>query len=210
MQDLLSLVVVHRFICFLACGTWVPALEGIFLTTGSPGKGGDCLKKKWYIGKLQGIEQSPRSPVGGHGNPLQYSCLENPMEREAWWATVHGVTKRLTWLKQLLTRTSNSGALTTPSGRDQKRDTFPDLGFPNLGIRESWCGGQLERSSDNWSTISELKSTGRDLKEYLPQLSPSPLPDGLSLFLTVQPEFSEEEALMMLPRRRIQKNSKQN
>ena len=34
-----------------------------------------------------------RSPGGGHGNPLQYSCLENPMERGAWWATVHGVAK---------------------------------------------------------------------------------------------------------------------
>ena len=35
-----------------------------------------------------------RSPGGGHGNPLQYSCLENSMDRAAWWATVHGVTKR--------------------------------------------------------------------------------------------------------------------
>ena len=33
-----------------------------------------------------------RSPGGGHGNPLQYSCLENPMDRGAWWATVPGVT----------------------------------------------------------------------------------------------------------------------
>ena len=32
---------------------------------------------------------------GGHGNPLQYSCLENPMDRGTWWATVHGVTKEL-------------------------------------------------------------------------------------------------------------------
>ena len=31
-----------------------------------------------------------RSPGGGHGNPLQYSCLENPMDRGAWWATVQG------------------------------------------------------------------------------------------------------------------------
>ena len=30
-----------------------------------------------------------RSPGGGHGNPLQHSCLENPMDRRAWWATVH-------------------------------------------------------------------------------------------------------------------------
>ena len=34
-----------------------------------------------------------RSPGGGHGNPLQYSCLENFTNRVAWWATVHGVTK---------------------------------------------------------------------------------------------------------------------
>ena len=34
-----------------------------------------------------------RSPGGGHGSPLQYSCLENPMDRGAWQATVHGVTK---------------------------------------------------------------------------------------------------------------------
>ena len=40
-----------------------------------------------------------RSPGGGHGNPLQYSCLENPMDRGAWWATVHGVAKIRTRLK---------------------------------------------------------------------------------------------------------------
>ena len=34
----------------------------------------------------------------GHGNPLQYSCLENPMDRRAWRATVHRVTKSWTWL----------------------------------------------------------------------------------------------------------------
>ena len=40
-----------------------------------------------------------------HGNPLQNSCLENPMDREAWWATVHRVAKSWTWLKQLITGT---------------------------------------------------------------------------------------------------------
>ena len=38
------------------------------------------------------------SPGEGNGNPLQYSCLENPMDRGAWWATVHGVVKSRTWL----------------------------------------------------------------------------------------------------------------
>ena len=36
------------------------------------------------------------SPGEGNGNPLQYSCLENPMDKEAWWATVRGVTKNQT------------------------------------------------------------------------------------------------------------------
>ena len=39
------------------------------------------------------IPGSGRSPGGGSGNPLQYSCLENPMDRGAWWATVHGVAE---------------------------------------------------------------------------------------------------------------------
>ena len=37
-----------------------------------------------------------RSPGEGNGNPIQYSCLENPMDRETWWATVHGVAKSRT------------------------------------------------------------------------------------------------------------------
>ena len=44
------------------------------------------------------IPGSGRSPGGGNGNPLQYSCLENSMDRKAWWATVHGVTKSWTQL----------------------------------------------------------------------------------------------------------------
>ena len=39
------------------------------------------------------IPESGRSPGGGHGNPLQYSCLENPMDRGAWQAIVHRVPK---------------------------------------------------------------------------------------------------------------------
>ena len=44
---------------------------------------------------------SGRSSRGGHGNPLQYSCLENPMDRGAWWVTVHEVAKCQTQLKRL-------------------------------------------------------------------------------------------------------------
>ena len=42
------------------------------------------------VGSIPG---SGRSPGGGNGNPLQYSCLENPMDRGAWWVTVHGAAK---------------------------------------------------------------------------------------------------------------------
>ena len=42
------------------------------------------------------VPGSGRSPGEGNDNPLQYSCLENPMDRGAWWATVHGVAKSWT------------------------------------------------------------------------------------------------------------------
>ena len=49
------------------------------------------------------VSGSRRSPGVGKGHPLQYSCLENPMDREAWRATVHDLTKSQTGLKQLCT-----------------------------------------------------------------------------------------------------------
>ena len=42
----------------------------------------------------------------GNGNPLQYSCLENPVDREAWWAAVHGVAQSWTRLKRLSSSSS--------------------------------------------------------------------------------------------------------
>ena len=52
----------------------------------SPASAGDAIS----------IPGSERSPGGGRGNPLQYSCLENPMDRRAWWVTVHGVAESWT------------------------------------------------------------------------------------------------------------------
>ena len=51
------------------------------------------------------IPESGRSLGGGHGNPFQYSCLENPMDRGAWWTTVHKVTQSWTQLKWFSTQT---------------------------------------------------------------------------------------------------------
>ena len=50
------------------------------------------------------IPRWERSLGGGHGNPLQYSCLENPLDVGAWWATVHRVAKSQAWLKWLSTQ----------------------------------------------------------------------------------------------------------
>ena len=47
-------------------------------------------------GVLGSISGLGRSPGEGNGNPLQYSCLENPMDRGAWWAMVHGIAKSQT------------------------------------------------------------------------------------------------------------------
>ena len=52
----------------------------------------------YNAGDLGSIPGSGRSSGEGSGNPLQYSCLENPMDGGAWWATVHGVTKSQTQL----------------------------------------------------------------------------------------------------------------
>ena len=53
------------------------------------------------IRDMSSIPGSGRSPGESHGNPLQYSCLENPRDRGAWWAAVYGVTQSQTWLKHL-------------------------------------------------------------------------------------------------------------
>ena len=72
-----------------------PELEGKFLTTrpevalvvkNSPANEGD-------VTDVVSVPGSGRSPGEGHGNPFEYPCLEDPMDRGAWRATVHGVTK---------------------------------------------------------------------------------------------------------------------
>ena len=54
--------------------------------------------KAGVTGDTGSIPGLGRSPGEGNGNPLQYSCLNNPMDKGEWWATVHGVTKNQTRL----------------------------------------------------------------------------------------------------------------
>ena len=57
------------------------------------------------------IPELGRSPGGGPGNPLQYSCLENSKDRRAWWAAVHRVPQSWTWLKWLSSSSSRSSSV---------------------------------------------------------------------------------------------------
>ena len=63
-----------------------------------PANEGDISEVGWILG-------SGRSPGGGHGNTLQYSCLENPLDRGAWQAMVHRIAKSWIQLKLLCTHT---------------------------------------------------------------------------------------------------------
>ena len=80
------------------------------------------------------IPGSGRSPGRGYENPLQYSYLENPVDRGAWWATVHRVTKRWTQLKWL--------SMHAPMGI-WETDVFPRV--KNRGnVRRICCRGQIQ------------------------------------------------------------------
>ena len=65
----------------------------------------DGKASAYNLGDLGSIPGSGRSPGEGKGNPLQYSCLENPMGGGAWWATVHGVKKGRTRLSDFTSHT---------------------------------------------------------------------------------------------------------
>ena len=64
---------------------------------GFPG-GSEVKTSACNVEDLGSIPGLGRSPGEGNGNPLQYSCLENPMDGEGWWTTVHGVAK--SWTRQ--------------------------------------------------------------------------------------------------------------
>ena len=78
----------------------------------TPG-GSEVKESACNAGDLGSILGSGRSPGEGNGNPLQYSCLENPMDGGAWWATVHGVAKSWTRLSAF------THSLTHSHGRNQ-------------------------------------------------------------------------------------------
>ena len=77
---------------FLYIKLW--ASQVVLVVRNLPANVGDIRDKDLILGL-------GKSPGGGHGNSLQYSCLENPKDRGAWWAVVHRVAKSWTRLKDL-------------------------------------------------------------------------------------------------------------
>ena len=84
---------------------------------GSAGKEPACS-----AGDLSSIPGLGRSPREGNGDPLQYSGLENPMDRGAWWAAVYGVAQSWTRLKRL--SSSSSSKVEFPGGANGKESTY--------------------------------------------------------------------------------------
>ena len=78
-------------ICFLTTSTWWKGFPSGSVVKNPPANAG----ASGDMGLIPGSERSLR---GGNGNPLQYSCWDNPMDRGAWWSTVHGVSKSQTGL----------------------------------------------------------------------------------------------------------------
>ena len=100
-------------------------------------------------GDLGSIPGLGRSPGEGNGNPLQYSCLENPMDGGAWWATVHGVTKSWTRLSDFTLKAYINKAE-----------------FRGIDAYELWCWRRLFRVP--WTARRSNQSI---LKEISPECS---------------------------------------
>ena len=111
--------------------------------SGSDGKESIC-----NAGDLGSIPGSGRSPGEGNGNPLQYSCLENLMDRGAWWATVHGVTKSRTWLSDF---------------------TFTFFLLPSPPVIQASVFWNFKRMLSNGSTIPEISFLQYVLLFLIPQ-----------------------------------------
>ena len=112
---------------------------------------------------------SGRSPGGGNGNPLQYSCLEKPMDWEAWRATVHRVSKSQTQLKQLSMHTHTTAAAAAAAAA-KALQSCPTLCDPRDGSPPgSPVPGILQARTLEWVAISF--SNARNWKVKVKSLS---------------------------------------
>ena len=130
----------------------------------------------WNAGDLGSIPGSGRSPEEGNSNPLQYSCLENPMDGGAWWAAVHGVTKSRTrpsdFTFTLLIKTIqfNSVAQSCPTFCDPMNCSTP--GLP--------VHPQLPEFTQ--THIHQVSDPSSHLILCCPLLLPPPIPPSIRVF----------------------------
>ena len=102
------------------------------------------------------IPGSGRSPGGGHGNPLQYSCLGNPTDRGAWWATVHEVAKSRTQLSNF------TYCVTVTRGGEGNGNPLQHSCLGNPMDREAWRATvhEVAKSQTQLSLLSNNNSHG--------------------------------------------------
>ena len=108
-----------------------------------PDSAGDTKDAGW-------IPASGRSPGGGNGNPLQYSCLENPMNRGTWWAAVHRVTKN-----QIQLRAHTQGKIYS-----SHNDQLPNFQNMNIATMGFLVAQTVKHLSAMWET--RVRSLGRE------------------------------------------------
>ena len=138
LSDSRTRILIHSFI---HAGNLCYVLHSIFssqvalVVKNLPANSGDARE----VGSVPGWG---RSPGEGNGNPLQYFCLENFMDRRAWRATVHGVTKGQTWLTTSTTSTQPGEA----SSESMREDLYPcgSIGIMNWNLCDRRCCGHLE------------------------------------------------------------------
>ena len=135
-QDIWSPYSPSVFMCQGGSGAiWGFPRKGLSFPGGALGNAGDA-------GLISG---SGRSPGGGHGNPLQYFCLENPMDRGDWWTTVHGVTESQTQLN-MHTHTHTEGLSQGGPPRTE----------PSSWMRQEQCLFPASRCAVKWLRVKPV------------------------------------------------------
>ena len=154
----------------------------IFLDiSGFPG-GSQMVKKESACneGVVGLIPASERSPREGDGNPLQYSCLENPMDRKAWQSIVHGVTKSQTYLSthahistnkhRHLLPDADTSNLDTPGHLDIQRHLFSPISFTHYA--------HAQANQDPTQTCRYTQPCGMSLDMLVNEADQDPCPQG--------------------------------
>ena len=108
----------------------------------------------YNVGDPGSIPGSGRSPAGENGSPLQYSCLENPMDRGAWWATVRGVTKSRTRLSDFTFTFSTNEVATFPFPI-----YIPCLPQPLICFQKIFAHIVGHTVFNNWTILSSILSS---------------------------------------------------